>query len=114
MWIFSQHGFVSIVAHYDQPDTFMARARERADLENIQTIAGLTQDIVETPRADYLFRLIVNHKQIQTIMTRLGETVDYPNFKTRVGETPGQKHKLDAYHKIWAVMKNLPKEKDAL
>ena len=38
--------------------------------------------------------------------------LDYPNFKSRVGQRPNQCHRLRAYHDIWALMagETAPKE----
>ena len=37
-----------------------------------------------------------------TILSFLGETLDYSNFKGRIDTTPDQKRK--PYHKVWQVM----------
>ncbi len=40
-------------------------------------------------------------------MACLASTLDYDNFKSKIGRTPDQKSKLDAYHEIWGVMAEL-------
>ncbi len=40
-------------------------------------------------------------------MTCLAATRDYDTFKSKIGRTPDQKSKLDAYHEIWSVMAEL-------
>jgi hypothetical protein len=43
-------------------------------------------------------------------MRRLAETIDYPNFKSRVAERPDQRAKGHAYHEVWDTMWALQEE----
>jgi len=105
MWIMSQHGFYSIVQLNQKPDTFLVRARHRQDLESLTKLAGLAAEIKHTPSHDYPYRIVVNGAEVQTIMARLGETIDYPNFKARIHELPEQENKNAAYMQIWSTMR---------
>lgn len=102
MWIFSQHGFYSVVADRDQPDRHLVRARIQGDLENLKRLAGISAEIVATPDADYACRIYVTAPEYQRIMTALANTVDYPNFKSQVGKRPDQAGRTEVYHRIWA------------
>ncbi|PTY06785.1 hypothetical protein DB346_00555 [Verrucomicrobia bacterium LW23] len=97
MWLFTQHGFFSVVR---KKEGWHLRARARRDLLNL----GLTP--VESYKgSDYPWRVIITEPaQWQGIMLKLAESVDYPNFKGRIAETPDQRHRLHAYHEIWALM----------
>jgi hypothetical protein len=107
MWLFTQHGFYSVVADRQQAGRFLVRARVRGDLENLLSVAKLTATIVETRNADYRHRLSVDAAGLATVMAALAHTVDYPNFKGRIGQLPDQRAKLDAYHKVWATVAKL-------
>jgi hypothetical protein len=41
---------------------------------------------------------------LRAIFLRLADSIDYPNFKDRISETPDQRDRLGAYHHIWALM----------
>ena len=97
MWIFSQEGFYSIV---QKPDGYHVRARRKQDLVNV----GLSA-IKSYAGSDYPWRAILpNRADLQKLMQTLGNSVDYPNFKGRIGKREDQRQRLDRYHKIWAIM----------
>ncbi len=104
MWLGTVEGWFSIVKHREEADTFMVRARVKGDLENLRALAGIGQEVVATPHADYPFRLIVTGAQVLDVLAKLGEGITYSNYKSEVGKRPGQRAKLNAYHKVWEVM----------
>jgi hypothetical protein len=107
MWLFTQHGFYSVVADRQHPGRFLVRARVRGDLENLLSVTKLTADIVETQNADYRHRLSVDAAGLDTVMAAVAHTVDYPNFKGRIGQLPDQRAKLKVYHDVWATVATL-------
>lgn len=102
MWLFTQHGFYSIVADRKLPGRHMIRARVRLDLENLKKLAGITEAIQVTPDADYKYRLSIEAATLIRLMNVLANTVDYPNFKGRIGQRPDQAGRSATYHRIWA------------
>jgi hypothetical protein len=102
MWIASKFGFYSIVCKDE--DEFHIRARLRVDLENLLVATNLHEQIHQSDRADYRYRLVVSHQVVRKITTTLAETLDYPNFKNKIAETSSQESKLHAYHCIWEAM----------
>lgn len=100
MWIASKHGFISIVAHRENPELYIFRAREKDDLSSLFD----AHRIQATPEADYAYRVFVPQTQALAVMEALMKGVDYPNFKSSIAQNPSQNHKLDAYHKIWGIM----------
>jgi len=101
MWIFSQEGFYSIV---QKGEGFHVRTRRKQDLFNL----GLTPTN-SYPGSDYPWRAILtNRAALLKLMERLGNSVDYPNFKKRIGVRPDQQHQQGVYHKIWALMAQAP------
>ena len=104
MWIASKFGFYSIVCKDE--DEFHIRARLRVDLENLLVATNIDEQVHQSDRADYRYRLVVSSEVVNKITTTLAATLDYPNFKNQIAETPSQEDKLDAYHDIWSVMYN--------
>ena len=102
MWIASKFGFYSIVCK--DTDEFHVRARLRVDLENLLAAINVDEEIKQSEYADYRYRLVVSREVVKKITTTLAATLDYPNFKNRIAESPSQESKLDAYHQIWEVM----------
>ena len=101
MWLMTKHGFYSIVEK--KPGEFHVRSREKQDIENLQQRVPLPHaHLIETPDADYGYRLVVGKDDVLTILQFLGETLDYDNFKGKIDRTPDQKRK--PYHKVWGVM----------
>jgi hypothetical protein len=101
MWLMTKHGFYSIVQK--KPGEYHVRSRERQDLENLMKGVPLPKVmIVETPEADYACRIVANEANVLAILTFLGQTLDYPNFKSKIDATSDQQHK--PYHKVWQVM----------
>ncbi len=68
-------------------------------------LVPLTAEIKHTPDHDYPYRITLNGEEVQKVMARLGETIDYPNFKNRIHELPQQKNKNSAYMQIWSTMR---------
>ena len=58
MWIFTETGFVSAVRKHDAPTKVTVRARDRRSLLELSELAET--EIVETPHADYRFRVLVD------------------------------------------------------
>ncbi|MDE0558771.1 hypothetical protein OU792_02175 [Algoriphagus sp. NF] len=100
MWIASKNGFVSIVQHRDKPDQVLFRARVRKDLESLFP----KESIIETPEADYGFRVHVSKQEAVSVISQQVWEIDYPNFKNAIAQNPEQRDKLSAYHDIWGVM----------
>jgi hypothetical protein len=99
MWIFTDKGFFSIVK---QKDVWHIRARRKQDLVNL----GL-EPVASYPGSDYPWRSLVRDpNELRAIFLRLADSIDYPNFKDRISETPDQRDRLGAYHHIWALMQD--------
>ena len=102
MWIASKFGFYSIVCKNE--DEFHIRARLKVDLENLLIATNIDEQIHQSDRADYRYRLVVGSDAVKKVFSILCESINYPNFKNQIAETPSQEDKLDAYHDIWSVM----------
>lgn len=101
MWIFTETGFVSAVRKHDAPTKVTVRARDRRSLLELSELSGT--EIVETPHADYRFRVLVDDMVFKTWFTTAVDMLDYDNFKNRVWETRGDEFH-DALGRVWSVM----------
>jgi hypothetical protein len=106
MWICSKLGFFSIVKK-GESGTWQIRARCETDLKGLLNAASLSKEIISTPHADYAFRAVVGHDELERVFAALGNSIDYPNFKSCIGALPGQRDKLSAYHAFWSGMAKL-------
>lgn len=104
MWICSSIGFFSIVK---KTDGFHVRARRRFDLEALLATSEVKAEIIETPRNDYHWRVIVPEKTLKRIWDILGKTITYDNFKSTIANLPAQRPKIFAYHQIWRAMRDI-------
>jgi hypothetical protein len=68
MYIFAQHGILSIVAHQSKPGMLMVRAPARDDLEHFWPAAK----IIRTDQRDYRFRTTLPR---ETVAKRIAEAV---------------------------------------
>ena len=117
MWLFTQHGFYSVVCARDlqgdptrvDPNTFMVRARSRRHLELLQKrfpqLASAAID--ETTDTDYRFRIVVAKPVWIEVTQELAAEIDYGNFKDRAHGRSGDDKYVDALHDVWAVMERL-------
>ena len=102
MWLATQHGFYSIVQK--PAGQFHVRTRCEKDLENLIALADLEAPLHHTTDGDYAWRIIVGQKEVSAIMAALATSIDYPNFKDRIHNEPGQRDKLPAYSQLWSQM----------
>ena len=101
MWLFTQHGFYSITRSRTEPDKTQVRARTRRDLQNLQKLTSNAAPILETPDADYRWRIILTPSESEHIVALLARDIDYPNFKASVAKRADQKQRGHDYHRIW-------------
>ena len=97
MWIFTNRGFLSVVADRNHKNSMMVRARFNGDIEEI---FGADAPVVETPFADYRFRCTVSRTKVAEIVSKMVKAIDYDNFKSSVDN----KVRAGDYMRVWSVM----------
>ncbi len=107
MWLFTEQGFFSVTVYPEDESLYQMRARERADLEQLIEASGVEAEIIDTPRGDYGYRILIPKMKMMGLVNFLTGSIDYRNFKSAVGASPTQKHKVPAYMKIWGHMRQL-------
>jgi hypothetical protein len=107
MWLFTTLGFFSCTEAPLEPGMMQIRARTLGDIQALKDAMHLQERIIETPGADYRWRLVVTPRLFKNIMVDLAERVTYGNFKNAVHDTPGQEDKAGPYLRVWATMNQL-------
>ena len=104
MWIFKNNAFVSIVEDKDWPDALWVRARVAGDLERFFEGTDAALDVIETPDADYRFRVCVSREIAAKAVTTAVESVDYVNFKNSISNDKAGDRRHHAYLDVWRAM----------
>lgn len=118
MWLFTQHGFFSVVCGRKQDGSeavdarvIMIRARDRTHLENLRQRCSISDyEIKEDEGTDYPYRLIVDSYTWEYIMAVLVREIDYGNFKGHVETHRPKKTGIRAWasyvhllHSVWGL-----------
>lgn len=113
MWIFTQHGFVSIVSSREDPKVVMVRARDRKSLEQFiealegkDPFSGEALEVLESKGTDYQFRVICSRTAAAQYLADEALAIDYPNFKSRITQTRGHQWH-DVLLGIWSRVHDL-------
>lgn len=101
MWIFTEGGFISAVAHREKKDILLVRSRDRISLEPLQRFSDVL--IKTTPDADYRYRIEVSKAVFTAWMSDQIEDLDYDNYKNQVHKTRGNEFAAPL-HDVWSVM----------
>ena len=97
MWIYLNDAFLSIVAHWEDEEVLLVRARRQSDIERVFPGA----EVEETPTADYRFRATLPRHAVADAIAATVTGITYPNFKASV--TDRDRH--DAYLDVWGIMR---------
>ena len=111
MWLFTRIGFFSVVQKEGQPH-LTVRARVEADLDRLR--AQYMPELSETLRhtgTDYPYRAIVSHEDFAAGLSRIGQDIDYPNFKRMVEHEIGP-NRAHVYSKVWSSLSQLGRTGD--
>lgn len=104
MWLFTSNAFLSIVADRNNKKNLLVRARFNGDIE--RTFGDLLLmkklKVVETPLADYRFRVSIDRALVQNRLATLIGGIDYGNFKDSVED----KTRKSDLMRVWTVMRN--------
>lgn len=97
MWICLNNAFLSVVAHRDNPDLLLVRARVPG---HIEAVFGKDYKVFTDPAADYFYRAEVPRTAVAQALAGRVEKIDYDNFKNSVKS----RDLHDAYLEFWNVM----------
>ena len=115
MWIATQHGFYSVVAHHSEPSWLSVRARSHQDLlelaGDLPVDFDVEANIIEQPQSDYRWRLFMPASTWQAVMCKQIARVDYTNFKDRVKDY--NKDRAHTYGRVWGALLEIEREPDS-
>lgn len=95
MWVYLTDALLSIVAHREQPEALLVRARFPGDIERVFPAARVT----ETPGADYRFRATLPREAVAQALAAAAQAIDYPNFKATLrSDTKAERERAESYH----------------
>jgi hypothetical protein len=97
MWVFTKHGFVSIVQHRDISECLIVRARDPRPLEELWP----NHEIITLEDADYRFRILAQRESVLDVVSDLVLSIDYDNFKNECFDHPEYLRSLGS---VWRVM----------
>lgn len=83
MWIYTKHGAYSVVTT-NTGDEMQVRTRHEQYLKDLMDAAGVSHDIIVTPRRDYEFRIVISKDEWKTLSEYMMSSINYPDFKTHL------------------------------
>lgn len=104
MWMITTEGFLSAVEDRDDDNAVFVRARVREDVEQLAVAVGGT--VLETPTADYRFRVRMAKTAWARYVAGCATESDYDNFKNAVAAQPGGA-RAGVYGEVWDVLRQL-------
>lgn len=113
MWLFTKHGFYSVVRARKAPgaiklskDTLMIRARRKGHLKALRRRFNALKraKIHKDTHTDYRYRIFVAQGVWTKIATKLAAEIDYGNFKDTLKDSPRY---AMAASQVWHVMFDL-------
>jgi hypothetical protein len=112
MWIFTRYGFYSAAVYKTDPDNVTVRARVREHLVNLKEAFPDVKDlrcaiVRETPRSDYLYRLMLPKHVWAGLLSRLASEQSWDNFKNECHSFGGNNAYTTALYEIWWKMLSL-------
>jgi len=106
MWIFTKHGFFSVVQDsYCKPGQLMVRAREKKDLEKMLDWLKLKRKIKTLYEADYRYRVAIPRESWVKYCADMARYIDYSNVKGTLAETGSKR--AHAMVKCWYALVEL-------
>ena len=105
MWIFTTDGFFSAVADRDHAEMIVVRSRVRDDTARFAESVGFGV-VVETPEADYGFRVRAPRSSWVEYVAGAAKAIDYANFKAAIAVRQGA-DRSHVYADVWSVMRAL-------
>lgn len=107
MWIYTKTGFFSVVHKVPcNKNELLVRSRSKVDIDKLQKLLKtkyqFSGEVIDTPKADYAYRMIVPREIFASFMSSAVMELDYDNFKNTIRGKDYQRH--DAYMKCWEAM----------
>jgi len=109
MWLFTEFGFYSTVENRDDSETLLVRSRAKRDMDALVDLlpAPPVKGVWFDRTHDYPWRAIVRKADLAVLVSAAVGSIDYDNFKGRLGVTPGfnEGGRLRMMHEVWAAVR---------
>lgn len=100
MWLFTQIGFFSVVAHR-QNNKLIVRARQHADILRLSKKIKIGR-ITHSTNRDYPYRAMVEREEWAKFLSELATEMVATNFKDSID--PKDTARQRAYYDVWRTM----------
>ena len=97
MWVFTTHGFLSIVQHNAMPDHFQVKSRVPGPLESLWP----DHEVEVIDWADYRYRITIEKPEVLPVLLEVIASVDYTSFKDACSDDANYHLALSS---VWQVM----------
>jgi len=104
MWVMTTEGFFSAVEDREDANAVFVRARVRGDAEQLAVAVG--GSVLETPGADYRFRVRMAKADWARYIAACATEIDYDNFKNTVAARQGAP-RARVYGEVWGALRQL-------
>lgn len=105
MWIFTTHGFLSIVQHLDHEEYFQVKARVAHPLQKLWP----DHEIQVIDWADYRYRINIRKDEVLPVVEESVREIGYSNFKNECWWDCDYQHALA---RIWSTMHKFQSERE--
>jgi hypothetical protein len=105
MWVFTSHGFISIVQHLHHEECFQVKARVPHPLQQLWP----DHEIQVIDWADYRYRINIRKDEVIPVVEEAVREIDYSSFKNEC-EWDGGYHR--ALVSIWNTMYRFQSERE--
>jgi len=102
MWIFTKHGFYSVVKKGCADDELLVRSRQKADLINLGKKLGIKIQIRDGAGSDYRYRSVLKKVDLAKYLAETVSELDYSNFKDTVPKRDFLRQ--EAYLRCWEAL----------
>jgi hypothetical protein len=97
MWIFTNQGFISAVADFNNAGNLLVRARAKKHLTALFPKAKVTK----TPDADYLYRASIPQAEVAQVVADQVQAIEYTNFKKSIPDDEYHAACSGVWHVLW-------------
>lgn len=101
MWVFTKHGFYSIVQDKDNEEYLIVRARVKGDIEYYFPDDPVDEDA----GSDYRYRTRRHRSTVSALMNDIVDDIDYTNYKAAVNMVDPRRSEY--YGMVWAIMADM-------
>lgn len=104
MWLFTKHGFVSVVAHHDDENVLLVRMRDFETARQMDCAFHYCGEYTYDEERDYPYRIVISKELFTYWFKEYVDEMTYINFKKECESDPLYHERL---FKIWSFVRRL-------